>query len=260
MSTVVEPGIEALCARFSRALAERLDGHIERLSWDADRLRRHQRDQLRALLGHATEHSPFHAGRLRGIDPERFELEQLSELPVMSKAQMMDCFDELLTDRRLMRERTEQQLEASAREPDLVCGQYVCLASGGSSGLRGVFVQSVEEYAEFAASVLRRAMARAKAAGGPPPEGVPVAIVAAAAPVHSSGFAAAVARGYPVRMTSIPATLPVQEIVRQLNEAQPPMVLAHASTLVLLAGEQQVGRLAHLPPVDHGDERDAQRR
>ena len=27
-------------------------------------------------------------------------------------------------------------------------GQYVCLASGGSSGVRGVFVQTAEEYAE----------------------------------------------------------------------------------------------------------------
>ena len=28
----------------------------------------HQQDQLRALLAHAVEHSPFHARRLRGID------------------------------------------------------------------------------------------------------------------------------------------------------------------------------------------------
>lgn len=247
MGAVAEPGIGALRARFGRALAERLDGHIERLGWDAERLRRHQRERLRALLARAIEHSPFHASRLHGIDSGRFELEQLSELPVMSKAQMMESFDQLLTDRQLTRAMTEQQLEASALEPALAYGKYVCLASGGSSGLRGVFAQSVEEYAEFAASVLRRAMARARAAGGPPPEGLPVTIVAAASPVHSSGFAAAVACGPPVRMTSVPATLPVQEIVRRLNEAQPPIVLAHASTLVLLADEQQAGRLLISP-------------
>jgi hypothetical protein len=38
-------------------------------------------------------------------------------------------------------------------------GDYVCLVSGGSSGLRGVFVQTAEEYAEFAASATRRAIA-----------------------------------------------------------------------------------------------------
>ena len=113
---------------------------------------------------------------------------------------------------------------------------------GGSSGLRGPFVQTVGEYAEFAASVLRRAMARASAAGGPPPGGLPVAIVAAASPVHSSGFAAAVARGYPVRMIPAPVTLPAGEIVRRLNDAQPPALLAHTSALMLLAGEQRAGR------------------
>jgi phenylacetate-CoA ligase len=110
-----------------------------------------------------------------------------------------------------------------------------------------LFVQSVEEYAEFAASVLRRAMARVFAVGGPPPGGLPVAIVAAPSPVHSSGFAAAVARGYPVRMISAPATMAIGEIVRRLNDAQPPVLLAHASTLALLASEQRAGRLRISP-------------
>ena len=90
-------------------------------------------------------------------------------------------------------------------------------------------------------------MARVFAAGGPPPGGLPVTIVAAASPVHSSGFAAAAARGYPVRMTGVPATLPIGEIVRRLNDAPPAALLAHTSTLVLLAAEQHAGRLQISP-------------
>jgi phenylacetate-CoA ligase len=247
MSTITDTGADVLSARFGSALAGRLEDHVGRLSWTAERLVEHQREQLRALLACAVERSPFHAPRLAGIDPERFELDQLSELPVMSKPEMMTSFDELLTDRRLTRARVERQLAASDHEPTLAYDRYVCLASGGSSGLRGLFVQSVEEYAEFAASVLRRAMARVFAAGGPPPGGLPVAIVAAASPVHSSGFAAAVARGYPVRMISAPATMAIGEIVRRLNDAQPPVLLAHASTLALLASEQRAGRLRISP-------------
>jgi phenylacetate-CoA ligase len=188
-----------------------------------------------------------HARRLAGIDPRRFEPGQLAELPVMTKQQMMASFDELLTDRRVTRARAEQQLAACAHEPGLLDGRYVCLASGGSSGIRGVFVQTAEEYIEFAASVLRPAMAPVFAAGGPPPGGLPVTIVAAASPVHSSGFAAAAARGYPVQMTSVPATLPLVEIVRRLNDAPPAALIAHASTLVLLAREQHAGRLRIAP-------------
>jgi phenylacetate-CoA ligase len=247
MSTLEDTRVRALGARFGEALAGRLEGHIARLGWDAPQLAEHQRDRLRALLAAAIERSAFHARRLAGIDPACFELNQLRELPVMSKPEMMESFDELLTDRRLTRGRVEQQLVASAREPILAYDQYVCLASGGSSGLRGVFVQTVEEYAEFAASILRRAMARVFAAGGPPPDGLPVGIVAAASPVHSSGFAAAVATGYPVRMISVPATLPLDQIVQRLNDAQPPVLLAHASTLPRLAGERRAGRLRISP-------------
>src|SRR5580658_11188443 len=85
------------------------------------------------------------------------------------------------------------------------------------------------------------------AGGGPPPGGLPVTIVAAASPVHASGFAAAAARGYPVNMTSIPATLPAGEIVGRLNQAQPQALLVHASTLPLLPGEQRAGPLRISP-------------
>jgi phenylacetate-CoA ligase len=247
MTTITDSTLSALRARFGRALASRLPEHIGRLAWDAPRLAGHQREQLRALLACALERSPFHARRLAGIDPRQFEPGQLAELPVMTKQQMMASFDELLTDRRVTRARAEQQLAACAREPGLLDGRYVCLASGGSSGVRGVFVQTAGEYTEFAASVLRPAMARVFAAGGPPPGGLPVTIVAAASPVHSSGFAAAAARGYPVRMTGVPATLPIGEIVRRLNDAPPAALLAHTSTLVLLAAEQHAGRLQISP-------------
>ena len=70
----------------------------------------------------------------------------------MTKEQMMASFDELVTDRRLTRALAERQLVACADDPGLLYDQYVCLASGGSSGLRGTFVQTVGEYAEFAAS------------------------------------------------------------------------------------------------------------
>jgi len=67
-------------------------------------------------------------------------------------------------------------------------------------------------------------------------------IVGARSPVHSSGLAAATAAG-PVRMISAPASLPTAEIVRRLNAAQPPALLAYAAKLAELAREQRAGRL-----------------
>ncbi|HMI23722.1 MAG TPA: hypothetical protein VK594_04460 [Streptosporangiaceae bacterium] len=243
MTTATITDLELLKTRVSGAVGRQMPEHIGRLGWDAGRLAAHQRDRLRALLARAIAGSPFHAGRLRGVDPDRFELADLARLPVMTKADMMENFDAATTDRRLTRDLVEQHLARSVLDPSLLLGDYVVLVSGGSSGQRGLFVQTVDEYAELAASVTRRAMAAALAAGGLPPEGLVIGIVGAGSPVHSSGLAAVTATRPPVRLVSAPASLPIAEIVRRLNAAQPPNLLAYAAKLAELAAEQRDGRL-----------------
>jgi phenylacetate-CoA ligase len=248
MTAVATPAWHtALQTRMSAELAWRLGPYAQRLGWNSGQLAAHQRDRLRVLLGHAAEHSPFHARRLRGLDLERLELTDLARLPVMTKSQMMASFDDVVTDRRLSRRLVEQHLAASTHKPGLLLDHYVCLASGGSSGLRGVFVQTLGEYADFVASLVRPGHARAMAAGGPPSGGLVLGIVAAASPVHSSGFGAAVATGPPVTLIPAPATLPLPEIIARLNAAQPPALLGYASKLAELAREQLAGRLRIAP-------------
>jgi phenylacetate-coenzyme A ligase PaaK-like adenylate-forming protein len=237
----------ALQTRVSAELSERLGAYTGRLGWDTDRLATHQQQRLRALLAHAAEHSRFHRRRLGGLDPNHFQLTDLARLPVMTKSQMMDSFDDVITDRRLNRRLVEQHLDASQHEPGLLFDQYVCLASGGSSGQRGIFVQTLGEWLDFVASLVRPSYAKALAAEGPPPKGLVLGIVAAASPVHSSGFGAAVAVGPPVRLIPAPATLPLAEIVARLNTAQPPALQGYPSKLAELARERLAGRL-HIAP------------
>jgi len=242
MTTAMTTDLELLKTRVSGAVGRQMPEHIARLGWDAGRLAACQRDRLRALLARAIAGSPFHAGRLRGVDPDRFELADLARLPVMTKAGMMENFDAATTDRRLTRNLVERHLAGAVTDPSLLLGDYVVLVSGGSSGQRGLFVQTVDAYAEFAASVTRRAMAAA-AATGLPPEGLVIGMVGAGSPVHSSGLASVTATRPPVRLVPAPASLPVAEIVRRLNAAQPPHLLAYAGKLAELAAEQRDGRL-----------------
>jgi phenylacetate-coenzyme A ligase PaaK-like adenylate-forming protein len=238
--------LQRLRTRVTAQLAAELADQVERVSWDRERIRAHQRERLRALLAHAVANSPFHARRLAGIDPHRFELSELATLPVLSKAETMGSFDELLTDRRLSRRTVEDHLDASRLEPRLLLDEYVCLASGGSSGLRGVFVQRLDEYMQFIASVARAPLAQINAQGGPPPDGLQIGTVLAASPVHSSAWAPTCS-GYPVRFTPAPATLPLAEIVARLNAADPPALQGYPSLLRQLAGERQAGRLRIAP-------------
>src|SRR6185437_11438771 len=99
--------LELLRTRISGAIGQQMPERIGRLCWDVGRLAAHRRDRLRALLARAIADSPFHARRLRGIDPNRFELADLTRLPVMTKADMMKNFDAATTDRRLTRDLVE---------------------------------------------------------------------------------------------------------------------------------------------------------
>ena len=113
MTVTKETGLAGLQARMESEFGSRLMAQLPRLGWDATRLAAHQTERLRVLLAAAIKRSPFHARRLGRIDPARFELADLARLPVMTKAQMMASFDEVVTDRRLTLGRVDDHLRAA---------------------------------------------------------------------------------------------------------------------------------------------------
>jgi phenylacetate-coenzyme A ligase PaaK-like adenylate-forming protein len=242
-------GFAALKERVQATMLERLPDHLSRLRLDARRLAERQRDGLRSLLRHAVERSPFHARRLAGVDVASLELDELARLPVMTKADLMGEFDDVPTDRRVTGALCERALAATREEPRPLFGEYVCLASGGSSGQRGVFVLDAEALVEFQSAINRRTMERLLAQGGPPPGGLVIAMVAAASAVHATGSAAAWTAGGPVRVVAVPATLPLDAIRARLEELQAPLLFGYPSMLVRLAREKSAGRLEIAPVV-----------
>jgi phenylacetate-CoA ligase len=138
VTTIIGGELEALQARFAGLLKNHAQAQLPRIGWDRERLAAHQRNGLRVLLAHARRASPFYARRLRGIEIEQFEPEDLARLPVMRKEHVMVEFDQLVTDRRLTRRLAEQTLAASAQEPRLLFDRYVCLASGQLGVARAV--------------------------------------------------------------------------------------------------------------------------
>jgi phenylacetate-CoA ligase len=221
MTVTAEPGLAGLQARTQAELAPRLMAQLQRLNWDAERLAAHQAERLRALLARAIQGSPFHARPLGHIDPAPLELADLRRLPTMTKAEMMASFDEVVTDRRRTRRRVEDHLRGGGRQAALLLGDYVCLTTGGSSGQRGVFVQTIGEYADMAVSLRRNTIARLLTAGRSP-DGMVIAMVAAAAPVHTSGFVAAATGGGPVRMVPVPdPATPITSRQRHVSHAKP---------------------------------------
>ena len=246
-------GAPAFCDLRDRIQADILAGlpaHFQRLGLARDQLRDWQRDRLRRLLATAIQRSAFHARRLSGLDPARFELADLPGLPVMTKTQMMDHFDELITGRRLTREAAERALAATRTDPQPLPGGYLCMATGGSSGQRGIFAYDPASVAEFVSLIFRTRLAALGVAARPGPVQLPevtFAMVGASSAVHGTVFVPAMLAGSPLRFASAPVTLPVAEIVARLNRLQPHGLFGYPSMLARLAAEQQAGPLAIAP-------------
>lgn len=68
-------------ARFSELLPE----YQARIDWPAGQLARERIRSLRALIGVAREHSPWHREWLRDVDPQLLTDADLTHLPVMTK-------------------------------------------------------------------------------------------------------------------------------------------------------------------------------
>jgi phenylacetate-CoA ligase len=257
------PAFADLRGQIQADIFSNLPGRLDRLRWDADRLNALQRGRLRALLAYVSRHSAFHARRLRGIDPGRFELADLARLPVMTKADMMADFDRVVTDHRVSRAAAERALEATSTEPVPMPGGFLCMATGGSSGQRGIFAYDAAGTAEFVTMIFRTriaalaAIASADAAPGDGPAGPPaagpqipnstIAMVGAPSAVHGTMFVPSIMAGSPVSFVHVPVTLPVPEIVCRLNRLRPDAMFGYPSMLARLAAEQQAGRLAIAP-------------
>ena len=240
----------ALNATQARAalVRERLPEHLDRLGWSTERIAAHQRDALRRLLRTAIDHSPFHAARLHGVDPERFELSDLASLPIMTKAEMMAAYDDVVTDRVVTRARVEEHLSRTGWDAEVLDGRYVVMASGGSSGLRGVFTYTSDATAEFLLGCVRPGLARLLAVlGEMPSDPVTAAFVGAPAAVHTTRILPSLFSGGLIDVTSIAATDPLESIVQRVNDLQPLLLQGYPTVIRKLAEEKLAGRLRISP-------------
>lgn len=226
----------------------RLPEHVARLSWSAERLREERQTRLRAMLAFAAEKSPWHAERLTGIDIATFTEADLSSLPIMAKTDVMSNWDRVVTDRRLTLAGANANITAKLRGETTdyyLFDEYQIFATGGSSGTRGVFAWSWEEFIQISCATCRYQLRDR------PAESLSgrrmMAVVEAGEMVHGSAFLYAVSTDPDEEIAWFPADSPTDKLVAELNEAQPTHLVGYSSTVELLAGEALAGRLSIKP-------------
>ena len=210
-------------------------------SWTRQQLEAHQAKALQDLRQYAYERSPFYQKFHKGLIGR-----PLQELPVLTKAMMMEHFDELVTDRSLHLEDVRAfatQGEAGQRYEN----RYYVNATSGSSGHPGFFLFDEAEWAYVLAS-----FARSQEWSGVRinlTQRQKMATVASVSPWHMSSQVAATVKSWWRPSLRLPASQPLSRTVDELNAWQPQVLIAYASMSGILAEEQLAHRLQIKPQV-----------
>ena len=198
-----------------------------------------RRERLRALVAHAVERSPYYREAI-GTAAVRGRLD-LAALPTLPKATFMREWDRILTVPEVRLADVEAHLAGDdAGTP--YRGRFRIFASSGSSGLRGVFVQSEDEFRQWVGAHLP---VFARLGIGPSTR---LAGIGAPSPIHlSKQLFAALGGGSSAPRLSV--LTPMPEIVEALGSFRPDALIGYASIMAALAREQLDGRLDIAPGI-----------
>lgn len=218
-----------------------LDDHITRVEWPREQIERYRTERLRALLAYARQRSPFHAARLRDVEPSSATVEDLARIPPMVKQEAQEEWDAIVTAPGLDRAGAERILSHQTWFSYTADGQQV-FSSGGSSGVRGVYVWDWQTYVTLACLAWRmqaRAERRSLLMGQTPM----LAVLEAGEPPHAS----TPLFDFPIsaRMQSvvIPAGAPFEHVLKAVAGARPTHLVGYASVVGRLARAAMAGEL-----------------
>lgn len=237
---------EAIRQRHVADIMAKAPENIARITWSQSQIRAEREVRLRHLVGAAKIRSPWHARRLAKVDPETFTEEDLTELPPMTKDDAMANWDEIVADPRLSIDVANRHIESLTSDAYLL-DRYHVVASGGTSGTRGVFPWDWDAWTWLfmggSRNTIVRVLQAAERLGRPPV----MAMVEAAHPAHMSNAAGETFSTPMLSVERLPVTLPLDEIVEGLNRVQPTFLMAYGSVLGELAQAAADGKLNIAP-------------
>lgn len=212
----------------------------EREHWTRQQLDAYQADALRKLRHHAYAHSPFYGKFHKGLYDA-----PLQELPVLTKAMMMDNFDDLVTDRSVHL-RDIQSYMAAAKPDERFLGRYYINATSGTSGQHGVSIFDNGEWISMTAATFAHYKSWMGNRVGLASR-FKTTTITSTAPFHMSTQGWATLRRLRTPLMNLSASTPLPGMVERLNAWQPESLIVFAQVGRLLADEQLAGRLRIAP-------------
>jgi phenylacetate-CoA ligase len=219
--------------------------------FDRDAIEITRKNRLSELVNAARAGSPFYRELYKGL-PER--VNDVTLLPVTNKRELMAHYNDWPTDRDVTLDKVQAFVADTANIGKPFLGKYRVAQSSGSTGARLLFVidAKADDLTEASSKQMMKTMASGvsflgilKFIFGKPKTAMIIAVGG-----HTAAYSRHV-RNHGLtpdpRRKVLSVHLPIPELVAQLNEFLPDMLQGYASTIALLAHEQEVGRL-HIKP------------
>jgi phenylacetate-coenzyme A ligase PaaK-like adenylate-forming protein len=210
-----------------------------------------QRTRLARMVAFARTHSPYYQKLYRALAPV---VTDIREMPVTTKAELMDGFDSWVTDRAVTRQNVDAFIADVDRVGDLFHGRYAVWTTSGTTGKPGVFLHDSAAMMAYGALAVRNSgglSASLRHFATVFRRGVRFAVVVATGGHFASAAGAALAQkslAWPgQRYQAFSVLDPLPTLVHDLNAFQPTDLMGYPSAIALLAQEQREGRLAIHP-------------
>ena len=217
---------------------------------DAPALARRQAGRLARVVDAARAGSALYRERLKGITPGRTPL---ADWPVVRKTELMQRFDEWVTDPALQLDALREFIADPVRAGQAFTGRWQVWESSGSSGEPAIFVQDAQAMAVYdALESLRRCMPHPLQRWlDPLGLGERYAFVGATGG-HFATYVSTLRlqRLNPwmaSRLRCFSILQPTADLLAQLQDFAPTLIATYPSAAALLADEAQSGRLAIHP-------------
>lgn len=205
-----------------------------------------QEKKFRALIKIAAARSPFYRNKYSGIDLDTC---RIADLPTLTKAEMMEHFDDFLTDRSITQKRLQDFMDGPANLGKLYKGKYAIAHTSGSQGRPALIVQDRHALAlAFAVQVSRSSRNRDRWLQHNNHLFSParMALITQRPGFYPSGatFSYLPAGLKPFFRTHWFSVFdPVEKTVAGLNALKPNYITGYTSSLEVLAHEEESGRL-----------------
>ena len=229
--------------RILRLSRKELEASKQRLLWSKKRIQDYQFQKLKSMLCYAKLHSPWYKDKLSHVEIGKITPESMQIVPILSKKELMENWDQIITDPSLSLSDVLEIIESG----DDKQFPFQIVRSGGTSGQPGVYIYDQNSWISSFNTIIRF-FSKETFASSMHENQICRVTIAAPFSNHMTSNLMQHSKSQ-VNDIYIPVTMPFDKIIETLNSHNPDVLQGYPSILSKLAYSQQQSEINIAPRI-----------